>query len=425
VWLAVLVTATLCRQAKGQSSLRPIAARVAKQWREAGARVVVMPTRFVFDDETLVISLPANMHDACVHVALIATRGHGFHARLATSTDPFEREPAARATSHAGMAELYHCGGSLEQTRQVVLSSDAGRGAVEIVVATAPTRLGAAVDLVPERASGSVPGLVDAGPMPLLASVEVRASAAEERAKREGGLPAGRTSLWVNDDGMGEEALLLEEGCHRLEVFAKDDRRDLRSKRARVDVDAELRDSESGRVLARDRTDAPDARLETCIAQPTYARLVFAGAPRLDRAIMTQATWPIPDHVPRVWGPTVRGTFARALMTHQVTHLDDEPVIVVQGSPGTTPVALRAQAGACYVAIAAPTHGRPRKLELRADVGGRESFDERSAGEDSALVAFCANGNVTPTLHVTARGTGVRWALVVYRVVAGLWERAP
>ena len=63
----------------------------------------------------------------------------------------------------------------------------------------------------------------------------------------------------------------LEPGCHRLEIFAPDVRNAHGPRRRRLDVDAEIR-NEDEELLARDRTEAPDARLETCVGETTSRR---------------------------------------------------------------------------------------------------------------------------------------------------------
>jgi len=265
-----------------------------------------------------------------------------------------------------------------------------------------------------------VPAPPEAGPLPPLTSQDKRADAAEARARRDGAAVRARTKLRSNDDGSGEDELDLEEGCHRIEVFGRELGRDRPGRRFRLDLDAELKDGE--RLLARDRTEAPDARLETCLGAPTQVTLAYAGSPALADVVVTHASWPLPARLPPLWGPVTRSKMARAMFLRHVAVPADDPVQLVQGSSGTTPVPLSVETGACYVAVVGVTRGRARQLQIRATVGGRESVDERGAAEEAALAAFCVRAHESARLEVLARGPGLGWGVALYRVKSAVWE---
>lgn len=194
-------------------------------------------------------------------------------------------------------------------------------------------------------------------------------------------------------------------------------------RRFRLDVDAELRDpSSSDRVLARDRTEAPDARLEACVGKTTRVNVVFAGAPPRGEVTTTLASWPLPQRLPSLWGPVTRSKMARVMFTRHVAIPIDDPVFLAQGSSGTTPFPVSVEVGACYLAIVALTHGHARSLQIRTVIGARESTDERGAAEEAALSAFCVNAHERARVEVHARGTGVGWGLALFRVKSGMWE---
>ncbi|HEY8075039.1 MAG TPA: hypothetical protein VIF62_13040, partial [Labilithrix sp.] len=213
-----------------------------------------------------------------------------------------------------------------------------------------------------------------------------------------------------------------EAGCHRLEVFARDPRADSPRRRFRLDIDAELRDPSDDRVLARDRTEAPDARLEACVGETKRLSLAYVGAPPRGDVLLALASWPMPARLPAIWGPVARSKMARVMFARHVAVPADDPVYLAQGASGTTPFPLPVEVGGCYVAVAGVTHGHARALQLRALVGARESTDERGAAEEAALTAFCVNAYETARIEVHARGTGVAYGLAVFRVKSGVWE---
>jgi hypothetical protein len=420
--LALLTSTTVARDARADVA-REVAERVADQWRSVGGHVTAVPTRFLFDDETTLVPVPVSEGAGCTHIALIGARGLSFRARLSDATsDPLAPEAGGRASSLAGVVELRRCG-TARPIRHVVVTSDAGRGALEIVVAHAPSALPSLTSVIPERTGGALPPVPETGALPALPPPEKRAELAEARGKREGARIDARTALRAGDDGGGEAELALNAGCHRVELFARDPRADRAGRRFRLDVDAELRDpSNSDRVLARDRTEAPDARLEACVGKTTRVNVVFAGAPPNGELTSTLASWPLPQRLPSLWGPLTRSKMARVMFTRHVAIPIDDPVFLGQGSSGTTPFPVSVEVGACYLAIVALTHGHARSLQIRTVVGARESSDERGAAEEAALSAFCVNAHEKARVEIHARGTGVGWGLAIFRVKSGVWE---
>lgn len=401
---------------------REVAEHVVEQWRTAGGRVTTLPTRFLFDDETTLVPIPVEEGTGCTHVALIGARGLSFRAKLSDATfDPLAPEIGSRGTSHAGVVELRRCGGG-RPIRHVAVTSDAGRGALEVIIARAPSALPNLPSVIPERTGGSLPPVPEAGALPPLPPMEKRAEVAESRAKRDGARVEARTPIRAGDDGGGEVEVPLGPGCHRVELFARDPRTDQPGRRFRLDLDAELRDPTSERVLARDRTEAPDARLEACLGRSTRVVVTFAGAPPNGEILATAASWPLPQFLPSQWGAVVKGKMARILFTRHVAMPSEDPVFIGQGSSGTTPLPVPVEAGGCYVAVTALTHGHARALQIRAVVGAREFTDERGAAEEAALSAFCVGAEERARVEVHARGAGVGWGLAVFRVKSGVWE---
>ena len=398
------------------------AARVAAAWRAAGAEVTRLPTRFLWDEQALTVRLPETASPrkspgpvarACTTVALVAARGTSFRAKLGGIDDPEGRD---RSPSIAGVAELTRCDGDIDR---IIVAGDAGRGAVEIVVAIGPKPAPPLREVLPERTGGVVVNTSEPGPLPSLPPAQKRIEAAEGRALSEGAALAPREQLTARADGTGLTEVDLEPGCHRIELLASEL---AAGSRARFDVDAELRDTDDDALLARDRSEAADARLYTCVGGAVVGAVAFAGAPPQGTVTRVLASWPIPDAVPRTWGSPVRAKMAQALLARGVARLPAAPIYLTQGGVGLTSVSVDVEGGACYVATVAGIRGRFRQLTLRASVGAIESSDERGAVDEAGAVAFCTHDRHAVKLDVEARGTVPWWALALYRLSSGAWE---
>lgn len=420
------VAAVILSGGSAAADARDISARVEEQWKSAGAHTTVVPSRFLFDDETIVVPVPVVPEDGegCTQIAIIGARGLGFRASLSDApTDPLlPQEASSRGASTAGVLELRRCGSDRPRVRYVAVTAESGRGAIEMIIGRSSRPMAAIGTLLPERTGGVIPPPAEAGALPTFAPQDKRADAAEARARREGATVRPRLVVKAGSDGGGEEGIDLEEGCHRIEVFGREPSRDVsrERRRMRLDVDAELRDAEH--LMARDRTEAPDARLETCVGAPTHVLLVHAGSPARSDVFVTRATWPLPARVPALWGPATRSRMARVLFVRHVAVPPEDPVLLAQGAGGAAPLPLSVEAGACYVAVVGVSRGKARQLQLRVLASGRESTDERGATDEAALAAFCVRAEETPKLEVIARGTGVAWGLALFRVRSGVWE---
>lgn len=422
--LITLASAFVLVARPAHADVREVTTRVADQWKLAGAKTTAsLPTKFLFDDDKQIVSIPQEegTPSACTHIAIVGARGLSFRAKLSDApTDPLlPPDVGARASSTAGVLELRRCD-PRRPIRQIVVSSDAGRGAIEIVVARSPSPLPQLGSIIPERTGGALPPVPEAGALPPLAPQEKRAEIAEQRAKRDAATIEPRTTLRAGEDGTGEDEIVAEPGCHRFEVFGRDALRERAGRRFRIDLDAEIR--ENDHVLARDRTEAPDARLEACVGKTTALTLAFAGAPPNSEVLVTRASWPLPARLPPMWGPTTRSKMARVMFLRHLAVPSEDAVFLAQGSSGTTPLPLSVEPGGCYVAVVGVARGHARQLQLRTTVGARESTDERGAAEEAALTAFCVRAHENARVDVLARGTGVSWALAVFRIKSGIWE---
>ncbi len=400
------------------ADLRDVAYRARAEWHAAGGTLFDVPTRFLFEDESIAIRLPPGANERCTSIGLVGSRGMSFHVEV-----PGEHEgdeAVARASSVAGILELSRCNGT--SLDRFVVTSDAGRGAIEIVVARSRAELPSLRSVYPERTGGLFPPMPEPGALPPLPSAEKRADAAEARVRPDGAAVLPRKMVRAEDDGTGGEEIHLETGCHRLELFATELPTAHGSRRARLDLDAEIRDSDDDTLLARDRSEAADARLETCVGGPTLGEVVFAGTTPGGQVLLTHAAWPLPDLLPRLFGTAPRARMGRALLARHLHAPREEPLVVAQGPAGATPVFLDVEPGACYLAVAAVVRGNSRGLGLRAVVGATESQDDHGPGDDAAVVAFCARDQRRARIEVDARGASLAWGMAVYRTMKDMWE---
>jgi hypothetical protein len=394
------------------AELRELASRTADAYRAAGARVVVMPTRFLYDDETLVVTPPASDGARCTTIAMIGARGLSFHVGEG-------EDEASHVYSVAGTLAVESCEPG---ARSVRVKSDAGRGALEVVVAFGRAPLPELRNVLPERAGGSAPALVDPGPVPALPTPEKRAEAAESLARRDGAAISQRAMAQANADGAGVVRVRLERGCHRIELFSPEQHAGRR--KLRLDLDAELHDESGDQLLARDRGEAADARLDVCSGERQDTLLSFGGAVPLSPIIIARATWPLPATLPNVWGPDASRRLAGAMRARHVTP-PSAPVALFEGIAGGTTFVADVEPGACYVAVVAATRGAPRGVVIRAAVGASEHADERGTPDGAALVSFCTGDRDRVRLTVEARGSSLAWGAALYAMTSGAWETSP
>jgi hypothetical protein len=419
-WKAAAVGATAIALAGGERSasaqLHSSVDRLAETWRGVGASVTVDKTRFLNDDETIAIALPELPEGDCTTVALLGARGLGFHARAAGSS----QEPNVRVASEAGALSIERCGEAMPH--RLLVTSDSGRGALEIVVARSARPLESMRSVLPERTGVAMITAPEPGLLPPMPPPDRRAEVAEARARRDGGMVSARETWPASPDGSGSADATLDPGCHALQLFAVDPRAASRAPRAKLDLDAEMRDASGDRILARDRTDAPDARLDVCVGDVTKVSVAFAGSPAGAPVLVAHFAWPLPDRLPVLWGSEARARMAHVLLTRHVHLLLREPVMLAQGGSGATPVPLSIEPGACYLALVSVVQGATRSVGLRVHVGVRDAFDDRGLDENGAVVAFCAGDRSDALALVEARGTPLLgWGMALYRV-GSAWE---
>lgn len=424
-WAVACLMATLDARAEIHES----AQRLAEAWRAAGAVVIVDAPRFVHsrDDNghAVTATLPKIPAAECTTVALLGARSFGFHVRLPahSESDPFsvgDPRGVPVLSSVAGALSMEWCGQAPEQ--RFAIASDAGRGAIELVAASSPQPLPSLVSLLPERASPPPIQGGDDVARPKLPSARARTAVAEARARLDDGSAPAYSRWLANSRGAGSADLVLGPGCHTIALVAADPARTTDDPRRRLDLDAEIRSMSDDSLLARDRGDAPDARLEVCVGESTAVTVTFVGAPPGGPVTMAHTVSQLPQHLPKFWGPAVVGRIAQLLRAHHVTALPFDAAWTGQGGSGATTVTVPVEAGACYLIIAPQISGLARSVGLSVRTSDAIAFDDRGRTGIGALAAFCAGARSLARIDVTARGSrGLMWGLLLYRVSSGNW----
>jgi hypothetical protein len=382
--------------------------RVRGEWAKRGLAGEALPSRVLLDDVAIQIRLPDRVAP-CGSLVVIGPRSMSF-----SLFDALDSAEGQRVQSVGGVAAIGSC--DPKRASRVRIAASAGRGAIELLYASGVTLAPPITAWVPER-TGTVAFLPqDPGAPPALAPLSERIASARRRAMQRGGTPERGQEGELSALGVAEWSVVLGPGCHRFDVMGQ-----AHGGAARHDLDAELHVPEDGRVLARDRTDSADARLEYCAGEDTRATVLVSGSPGASVTLL-HTVWPLPAHLPVQWGAPPRARIATLLHVRNLGLGRGRAVATVRGVSGRTRLAQPIRNGSCYIAIAATQGEAGRGLGVRAQVGGVEYADERGVMDQAAAVSFCAGRHRQATLEVEARGSGSAWLLVLIEVVEGAWS---
>jgi hypothetical protein len=404
--------------------------RIERMWRLRGAAVTRLPPVFVERGRARTIAVPPPPGGAeaagagCTTVALVAVRTTELAVVVPSPAQdedgrPLMHLPAllggnaggeGRTRSAGGAVAVSRCGAERRELSRVRVELVSARAAVEVIVARSDAPLGEVSDVLPERVAGPLAPRGDTGGSIEPGPLADRVARAERRARSDGAAQVTRTAARALANGTGKADMLLDEGCHRVEVMAEVP---AETPRRPTDVDAEARDA-AGRLLARDRADVPDARLDFCLGEAEHVTVVFAGAAGPVNVTLTHARWPVPWHVPSRFGPRARAGFASALARRHAPDPQGDPVLWAIGVQGATAIPFEVQPGRCYLASVAMIQGDARSIRLSAILGDRLARDEAGDRPEGAAIAFCAQGEPAARIDVDARGNGPWWVLAVW-----------
>jgi hypothetical protein len=316
--------------------------------------------------------------------------------------------------SSAGVAVLNDCGPGprLARARLTVRSP---RAAVELLLVQHADALPPLGLVAPERASGAASRADGSAESLRPEPFAARLAHAEQAARLDGATATTRVQTVASSRGEGTILLELPAGCHRLGVLGQEPSEPA----APFDVDAEARSSDGAELLARDRSTAPDALLELCVAQAQKVSLRFGGAASHGAVTVLDALWPLPAGLDPLWSPEVRAGLARAIVRRGAPGPRTMPVLQVLGGQGSTLVPASVEPGACYLAALALRRGQASAARLSASLPDRAVVDQATAWPYAAAVTFCAGESERVALTVEVRSTLAWWQLVLWRVGGG------
>ena len=405
-----LLGLSLSWSAPARADLAGDVERLVRAWSDRGARVERLPPVFLERGRarTLLVAPPREGDAGCTTVAAIGVRTTDFFmTREAAGAADDDATPSARKRSAGGTAVVSACGADRTKLDRLRVEMASPRATIELVTVRSADRPRELRQILPERATGPLAPRGDPGGPMVPRPLAERVLRAAQRARTDGAVDVERVAPRSIASGDGRIELELAPGCHRLEVLA-----DPGPGRA-VDVDAEARDA-GGKVLARDRSELPDARLDFCLGEITNISVVFSGAPGSAPVVVSRARWPIPARVPSRWGPRARAAFASTLRLRRAPDPPETATIEAIGVQGTTTIPIEVQPGRCYLAALAMARGDARMLRLSVAMGDHTARDDNAKQPEAVSASFCADEETTARLDVDARGGSVFWALAVW-----------
>lgn len=387
--------------------------KLVRGLRDKGLDVTVGPPTFAEAGRPRAVRLeaallaPAAAPAGCTTLVLLAERTGELTVATLGPTGP-SGEPIKSAQ---GVALVGRCGAERAALGRLLVELASGRGAVDALVVRGKAVLTDVTDVLPERARGPVAARADAGAPFEPGPLPERVSRAERRAKQDGAGAVARVAMQAGAVGNGELTLKLADGCHRVELLAEVP---TFVPRRVTDVDAEVVDA-SGQVLARDRGDAPDARLDFCVGERASVVISFTGAAGPVSVVAVTSRWALPKGIPEWWGARARAGVAAIVKQRHLPELASPPVFESLGAQGDVRVSVPVVPGRCYFASVAMVQGDARYLRLSVEgLFARAPRDESGQRPESLGVAFCAEVEDRVGLVVDARGPGPWWALGVW-----------
>jgi hypothetical protein len=414
---AALLAGLLLAAAPARADLGDDAERLARAWAERDARVERLPPVFLEHGRARWIALapPRDGDPPCLTVAVVGVRTTDFFLQRGdrAADAPARDEPNdAGLRSSGGAVTVSACGADRARLDRIRLELGAPRATLEIVTVRSAAPPRPLAEVLPERVAGPLAPRGDPGgpltPRPLAE----RLARAEVRARGDGAAAVDRVTGRAALTGAGRFEVELVPGCHRLELLGEAAEGPALLRRP-TDIDAELRDA-GGRVLARDRSDLPDARLDLCVGELTPVTAVFVGAAGAGPVILTHSRWAMPARVPARWGPRARAAFAATLLRRHAPDPAEAPVREVLGIQGITSIPLEVEPGHCYLAALALVRGEAHALRLTGILGDRALRDDAVDHAESASVTFCAEHETVARLDADVRATSAFWALAVW-----------
>ena len=415
--LLCLALSAVARASAAAPTLREDAVTTEKLGASQSLAVVARATTFL--EEGHVMTVPAAVEGRavprCRTVVLIGARTVLFSAVAGSQTEDSDellaifadKDSPRRRISDAGLLVMSACADAADGLGRVFVRMESPRGSIEALTLAGERPL-EKVDAELGRVAGAPAPRGDPGPPLAVASLPIRREAAELRARADGATNVLLLEAKAGASGTGDISIKVPLGCHRFDVMAEPV-----EGQAGLDLDAELRDADTGQKLARDRGETPDARVETCVGRTTELSLVFAGAAPGGRVVVHDALFPLPEGVPSHWGPRGVAGMVTAVRKRLRRGPDRSPVFEALGAQGSTRMTMPAEPGRCYVAAITLLRGSSRGMRLLATASARPAFEEVPPTEDGAAVTFCASRS-RADIVADVPGSSLGWLLSVW-----------
>ena len=365
---------------------------------------------------TPITSSNASSDDHCVTVIVMGARTALFSVVSAQDSETIddslahataEKDPRQTA-SVEGFYATQACRNDIDNLDRLVVRMRSLRGGLEVLVARSPRPLQALDAALLSRAEGTAAPRGDPGAPLVPGPSKDRRKAAVARARIDGASSVAELDMLAGKSGTGEFLLKVSAGCHRFDLVAEV------PAQHGVDLDAELRDNDTGAVLAQDRGETPDARVDACLAKPTEVSVRFVGAPPGGRVFVSDALFKLPEWVPDHWGARTTSTLVSLVRRRNVPAPKERPSNETLGVQGATVIAVDVEPDRCYLAAVALVRGISHGVRLVSFASARASTEESPPANDGASTVFCSEDRDVARLSIDIPGSSVWWVLEVW-----------
>ncbi|HVJ21124.1 MAG TPA: hypothetical protein VM686_37190, partial [Polyangiaceae bacterium] len=328
---AVLSLLLVCWPVLAKADLSADLERLTLAWSAFG-RVKRVAPKLLERGDVVPLLLPAEASDpttrTCVTVALLAPASINYLIDVQTSGSDGD----IPESSLAGAVQLTHCGARKALFGRITLEMRSPRGVIETVILTSEAEPPPLVQVLPHRHPGPIAPLAVAGLRPAAAPLPLRLKAIQERASRESAVEHTVEELTASMRGSGEQLLALGPGCYRLDLLA-DESSGVQRERG-VDLDLEVRNAQTGEMLASDRSESTDATVSLCSGRPVPVSVRYAGAGPRGRSRLVRTRWELERRLPADWEPEARAQFSGVLRRFRIGLEQAAPVDTALGVQG-------------------------------------------------------------------------------------------
>lgn len=348
-------------------------------------------------------------------------------AVLGTSNMQFLLDPGRRVGhapldwpegSLAGVLAVTRCGPAKPSLGALALEMRSPRGVLEFLVLSSEREPPPLTLVLPERDAGPIAQTPSSGPRPVVAPLAVRVRSLEERAAREQALELTTLDLTAGALGVGSTVVTLAPGCHRFDLLGEE------TERRATDVDLEIAEVESNRVLAADHGESSDGDALVCVPAATPVNVRFGGVAPGAKLSLVRARWDLDPSLPARWPADARAHMSGVLRSERRS-LGSAPLVdEALGVQGDTLWSLEVEPGACYFALAVGLHGETNALSLAAQTARKVAQNRVDPDVPGAGVSFCAGAEHRALLELDARGNGLTWMSAVWRIARARLDEA-